>query len=71
MISSVTADVKNLSIALEALSRIPDSGSLAHAIQFELTELVTELARKRRIVQDARKQNRSTQDDVPDDEVPF
>ena len=68
----ISADIKNLSIALEALSRIPDSGTLADGIRFELSELVKELARKRCIVQTARaKAAESTQDDVLDDEVPF
>ena len=67
----ISADIKNLSIALEALSRIPDSGTLADSIRFELRELVTELTRKRCIVQTARAKAESTQDDVLDDEVPF
>jgi hypothetical protein len=43
----ITTDIKNLAIALEALSRIPDSMNLSERVRFELNKFVSELVQRR------------------------
>ena len=44
---SITSDIKNLSIALEALSRFPGTDGLAAKIRIELDKFIQELIRRR------------------------
>lgn len=63
----ITADIKNMSIALEALSRIPDSRELSDKIRDELSEFLYELTRRRRKAQN----KEASPDTTPDDDIPF
>ena len=45
--NSITADIKNLSIALEALSRFPGTESLSSRLRQELDKFIIELTRRR------------------------
>jgi hypothetical protein len=65
--NSITADIKNLSIALEALSRFPGTESLSSRLRQELDKFIQELIRRRhqheRIL---RQKSNSTDDDYND-----
>jgi hypothetical protein len=50
----ITTDIKNLAIALEALSRIPDSMNLSERVRFELNKFVSELVRRRQEIEELR-----------------
>lgn len=63
---SLSLDIKNLAIALEALSRIPNSGELSEQIQENLTYTVNTFEQERRAQREQR-----TQANVPDDDISF
>ena len=65
---SITADIKNLSIALEALSRFPGAQELSETVMHELECFMHELARRRRISEEDIKNK--TQTNIPDDDIP-
>jgi len=67
----ITADIKNLSIALEALNRFPSDADLKLEIHYELCKFVEELKRRRNLHEEKlRRETTDTQQEI-DDEIPF